>query len=485
MHIWLVAHHFGVLLLLFSSVFVPPMLFGIWESGNAWQSFATAGTVVFGVGLALWLSTRRLIRTNVYLSLRDSFLLTVLFWIGLSCFGALPFILLVDLQLSITDAVFESLSGLTTTGATVIVGLDLLPRSILFYRNLLQWIGGIGLVVIAVAILPLLKIGGMQMYRTEVPGPTKDAKLTPRIADTAKFLFLIYCVFTFLCAIAYRICGMSWFDAVCHAFSTISIGGFSTHDASFGYFDNPLILLVGCFFMVVAGINFSLHFFAWKRKRITRYLSDMECMTFLGILLAIATITMTTLYFRNVLPLDSSILHGLFNSISLATTTGFTSTPMAGWPNFLPIFLLMMASIGACSGSTGGGIKVIRVQILLLFALRELRQLLHPGSVWGLTVGRHPISTRMAFGTLSFFAVYALAFLALLLALLVTDMDFSSSVFAVIATLNNLGPGWGVVAENYREIDNVHKWVLCLSMLLGRLEVFTLLVILMPGFWRR
>ena len=485
MNLRLVAHNFGLLLLLFSPVFIPPMLFAIWESGNSLHSFATAGAIAGGVGLALWLGTKRFIRPQDELSLRDSFLLTALFWIGLSSFGALPFILLDDLQLSATDALFESLSGLTTTGATVIVGLDLLPNSLLFYRNLLQWIGGIGLVVIAVAILPLLRVGGMHMYRTEVPGPTKDTKLAPRIADTAKFLFLIYCVFTFFCIIAYWLCGMSLFDAVCHAFSTISIGGFSTHDKSFGHFDSPLIQLVSCFFMVVAGINFSLHFFAWKRRRIAHYFNDMECTVFLLILLFIATITSSTLYLLDVLSLGDSALHGMFNTISIVTTTGFTSTPMAGWPAFLPVFLLMMASIGACSGSTCGGVKVIRVQVLLLLALRELRQLLHPGSVWRLKVGRNPIPDRMAFGVFSFFSIYALAFIAILISLLATDMDFVSSFFSVIATLNNLGPGWGVVAENYAVISDVHKWILSFSMLLGRLEVFSLLVLFMPGFWRR
>ncbi len=485
MNIQLVTHNFGLLLLLFSPVFFPPILFAFWEGGNSLYSFTVAAAIAASVGFTLWRGTKRFIRPTDELSLRDSFLLTALFWLGLSSFGALPFILLDDLQLSVTDALFESLSGLTTTGATVIVGLDLLPHSLLFYRNLLQWIGGIGLIVIAVAILPLLRVGGMHMYRTEVPGPTKDTKLAPRISDTAQFLFLIYCVFTFLCVIAYWLCGMSFFDAVCHAFSTISIGGFSTHDKSFGYFDNPLIPLVGCFFMAAAGINFSLHFFAWKRKRIAHYFSDMECTAFLLILLFIATITSATLYFLDVLSLRDSVLHGMFQSISLVTTTGFTSASMTGWPTFLPILLLMMASIGACSGSTCGGVKVIRVQVLLLLALRELRQLLHPGSVWRLKVGRNPIPNRIAFGVFSFFSIYVLAFIAIFLALLATDLDFQSSFFSVIATLNNLGPGWGVVESNYKEISDVHKWILSFSMLLGRLEVFSLLVLFMPGFWRR
>ena len=237
--------------------------------------------------------------------------------------------------------------------------------------------------------------------------------------------------------------------------------------------------------MAAAGINFSLHFFAWKRKRIAHYFSDMECTAFLLILLFIATITSATLYFLDVLSLRDSVLHGMFQSISLVTTTGFTSASMTGWPTFLPILLLMMASIGACSGSTCGGVKVIRVQVLLLLALRELRQLLHPGSVWRLKVGRNPIPNRIAFGVFSFFSIYVLAFIAIFLALLATDLDFQSSFFSVIATLNNLGPGWGVVESNYKEISDVHKWILSFSMLLGRLEVFSLLVLFMPGFWRR
>ncbi|MEQ8937551.1 MAG: TrkH family potassium uptake protein, partial [Gammaproteobacteria bacterium] len=401
----------------------------------------------------------------------------VMFWAGLGLAGSVPLVLANMPNLTITDAVFESISGLTTTGATILVGIDYLPKSILFYRQQLQWLGGMGIIVLAVAILPMLGIGGMQLYRAETPGPVKDTKLTPRITETAKALWYIYLTLTIACAVAYWMAGMTIFDAISHSFSTVSIGGFSTHDASMGYFQSPVIETIAVLFMLVAGINFSLHFISWKNLSVRHYAQDDEVKAYLSILLIICFV----IAFYHVIVGDyDNILKALedtiFQTVSIATTTGFTTTEYQAWPGFMPLLLLFSSFVGACAGSTGGGIKVIRILLLFKQGIREIKRLVHPNALFIIKIGNKPINERIIEAVWGFFATYIAVFAFLLLALMTTQMDQVTAFSALAACMNNLGPGLGEVSLHYGNISDPAKWILCFAMLLGRLEIFTLLV---------
>ena len=481
MHLTVSLRIIGVLLMLFSVAMLPSMYLGLAANDGSAGPFATAFAINIFAGLALWLPTRN---APSDLRIRDGFLVTALFWIVLGIFGSTPFILSETLKLSVVDGIFESISGLTTTGATVIVGLDSLPQSILLYRQLLQWLGGIGIIVLAVAILPMLGIGGMQLYRAESAGPAKDRKLTPRITGTAKALFSIYLGLTTACALAYWGAGMSVFDAICHAFSTVAIGGFSTHDASMGYFESNTILLICTVFMVISAVNFGLHFIAFQRRSFDIYRLDSETSFFSLIILLAVVLTCATLIVGNTLSPEESLIHGLFQTVSIATTTGFTTQDFASWPNFLPFLLLMLSFMGGCAGSTGGGIKAMRLLLIFRQGMRELKQLLHPNAVIPLKLDARRVQPSVVSAVWSFFAVYMFCFVTIMLLLLATGLDFTSAFSAVAASLNNLGPGLGVVAANYAPVDEVGKIILCVAMLLGRLEVFTLLVLFTPAFWR-
>lgn len=473
----------GVLLMLFSLTMLPGLLLAwVYQDGQI-PVFASSLLIILLAGLLLWLPVRR---ARHELRTRDGFLIVVLFWGVLGLVGALPLVLSDALSVSLTDAVFESLSGLTTTGATVLTGLDHLPESIRFYRQQLQWFGGMGIIVLAVAILPMLGIGGMQLYRAETPGPVKDTKLTPRIAETAKTLWLLYLVLTIVCAGAYWLAGMTLFDAVGHSFSTVAIGGFSTHDASIGYFDSPLISMVCVTFMLISAINFAMHFAAWREKSLRSYLQDPETRWFFGIVGAVVLITVGTLWWT--LPdhgLAGSLHHGVFQAVSIGTTAGFSTAAFASWPLYLPILLLMVAFVGGCAMSTGGGIKVIRFMLLIKQGYREIIRLIHPQAQVLVKVGNRPVDERVINAVWGFFAVYIALFAVLMLAVMATGLDQLTAFSAVAATMTNLGPGLGEVATHYGSINDAAKWILMFAMLLGRLEVFSLLVLLTPAFWRR
>ena len=471
----------GVLLILFSATMLPSLFISLSSADGSESAFAMGFAATLFAGVALWLPTRQLSRD---LNIRDGFLVTALFWLVLGVFGAIPLWLAPDLALSPVSAVFESISGLTTTGATVITGLDDLPRSILLYRQLLQWLGGIGIIVLAVAVLPMLGIGGMQLYRAESAGPSKDRKLTPRITSTAKALFGIYLLLTVACTASYFLAGMSWFDALCHAFSTVAIGGFSTHDASLGFYDQPPVLLVSSVFMVLSAINFGLHFLALQRRNVRVYAHDSETAFFMTVISLAAVVVCCLLLATESLSLEESLIHGLFQTISIATTTGFTTQDFSAWPLFLPILLLMLSFMGGCVGSTGGGMKAMRILLIFRQGMRELRQLLHPNAVIPLKIDARRVQTEVISAVWSFFAVYMFCFVLIWLGLLATNLDFISAFSAVVATMNNLGPGLGGVANHYAAVSEPGKLILCLAMLMGRLEVFTLLVLFTPAFWR-
>ena len=459
---------------------IPGFLAYFFEEREFVYNFILSGFITFLIGCFMFFIASD---KNGELRTKDGFIITIFFWTVLGFFGSIPFYLANLEGVTYIDSLFESISGLTTTGATVFVGLDDMPRSLLFYRQLLQWLGGMGIIVLAVAVLPLLGVGGMQLYKAETPGPLKDSKLTPRITETAKALWFVYVSMTISCAILYKYFGMNWFDAVGHAFSTISIGGFSTHDANFAFFDSSSLRWTAIIFMVISGINFALHYLAWTKKRLLHYSYDSEVKLYLSLLVSTALITYLTLLFSDNV-YDEMVVDSAFQAVSIGTTTGFLTSNYSNWPLFVPIMLLIAAFIGACAGSTGGGIKVIRALILIRQGSSEITKLIHPNAVVTIKFGKKSLDPRVSESVWGFFAVYVATFLIILMFLLSQNNDFLTAFSAVGATLNNLGPGLGAVSENYKDITDGSKIALCLSMLLGRLEIFTLLLLFTPAFWR-
>ena len=472
----------GLLLMMFSLTMLPPIVFSVYYDDHSWLPFVEGFGLTLAAGILIWLPVHK---SRKDLRLRDGFLVVAAFWTVLGTFGAAPLYFADGLSLSITDAVFESMSGLTTTGATILTGLDDLPVSILYYRQQLQWLGGMGIIVLAVAVLPMLGVGGMQLYRAETPGPVKDTKLTPRITETAKALWYVYLSFTILCMLAYRLAGMGWFDALCHAFSTVAIGGFSTHDASMGYFDSGIVDCVAIVFMFVAGINFSLHFFAWRYVSIKHYFQDPEFKAYSFMLLALSAVVVLTLFeSRGLDDAGTTFINGVFQAVSIATTTGFTTENFALWPAALPVLLVFASFIGGCAGSTAGGIKVIRWLLIYKQGAREVKRLVHPNAEIPVKLGNSAIQPRVVDAVWGFFSVYIIVFGVMLLAMMATGLDQVTAFSAVAATLNNLGPGLGDVTSGFMSLSDTAKWVSVAGMLLGRLEIFTLLVLITPTFWR-
>ena len=488
MHYSTIAHCFGLLLLIFCGSYVPPLILGWLDTGlGEMMPFVHSAAITAGIGAALMLFRPDWDRLRRH----EGFLLTTLFWVGLGAFGALPFLLSPASALSASDAFFESLSGLTTTGATILTDIDTLPRSLLLYRQLLQWLGGIGLVLIAVAVLPLLGIGGMQLYRAATP-ISYDARLRPRITDTARHLLIFYIIMSVACGGFYYLAGMSGFDAIAHSLSTVSIGGFSTHSDNFGFFaDNPGIMAVAIVFMILAGINFSLHFQLIdarlrRHRKHWGYFHDTECLVYLCLLLAASMICLITLASMGGEAASwHNGLRSVFQAVSIATTTGYTNTSFSMWPAFLPPVLFTFAVIGGCAGSVAGGIKVVRLLLIFKESFRELRHLVHPKAVIPIKLGERLISNRVTRAVSSFLGLYIASFTLLVIGMLVSGVDFNTAFYAVLATINNLGPGLAGVEDNYTTIPQAGKWLLCFAMLLGRLEVLSLLVLMTPTFWRQ
>jgi trk system potassium uptake protein TrkH len=473
----------GLLLMLFSVTMLPPAAVSLIYADGAGMPFVYAFALILGMGTLIWLPA---LRASHELRVRDGFLVVVLFWVVLGLSGAIPFWLSDQPELSLTDSVFESLSGLTTTGATVILGIDNLPHSMLWYRQQLQWLGGMGIIVLAVAVLPMLGIGGMQLYRAETPGPMKDNKLTPRITETAKALWYIYLWLTVSCALAYWAAGMSLFDAIGHAFSTVAIGGFSTHDDSIGYFDSTLIEMIAVVFMLLSGMNFALHFIAVRRRNPLVYTRDSELRFYLFLMVVVTTIVTIALFYSNTyIDWEESFTQALFQTVSIGTTTGFTTAAFYYWPPFVEILLIFLAFVGGCAGSTGGGIKVIRFLLLIKQGLREIGRLIHPNAQLPVRIGGKVVNHRVVDAVWGFFSLYVAAFTVMYLALAATGLDLLTAFSAVAACINNLGPGLATVGAHYFDMHDGGIWILCVAMLLGRLEIFTLLVLLSPAFWRR
>ncbi|MDZ4730874.1 MAG: TrkH family potassium uptake protein [Xanthomonadales bacterium] len=465
-----------------SLMMLPPVLVSWWYHDGTANLFLICSALLLLTGTLVYLPVRNAFRE---LRLRDGFLVVVSSWVVLVLVGALPFALLVTPQISYVDAVFESMSGLTTTGATILTHIDTLPHAVLYYRQQLQWLGGMGIIVLAVAILPILRIGGMQLYRAEMPGPMKDSKLTPRITETAKALWIIYVGITIACTLAYWLGGMSMFDAVGHAFSTVAIGGFSTHDASLAFWDSPTLELIAMTFMVIAGINFSLHFLAWRRATMQYYFLDPELKVYVSLLLLFTILVSMALFLGGTYEtLAESFRYGAFQVISTMTTTGFTTAPFAEWTSFLPTFLIFIAFIGGCASSTAGGMKVIRIILLYKQSTREVHRLIHPNAVFPVRVGGQKTSDAVMDAVWGFFFLYMACFAITTLLLTATGLDPLTAYSTAASSLTNLGPALGEASANYAHLNNSSKIIMCVAMLLGRLEIYTLLVLLTPAFWR-
>ena len=469
---------FSVLVLFFSFSYIFPIVVSIIFDDGALHIFVKTLIAISLIGIIGLAATRNI---NNELSQKDGFVIIVMFWVVLSIAGSIPFYLS---GMSIIDSFFESMSGITTTGATVISNIDTLPESVLFYRQMLQWMGGMGLIVLAIAVMPLLGIGGGQIYKTEIPGAMGEQRLTPRIKETAQALWSIYLGLTILCALLYYLGGMSAFDAISHAMSTVAIGGFSTHDESIGYFNSSTIEIICIIFMLLSAFSFTLHYFAIYKRKPLKYFYDPEFRFFFSILLLVLAVS---LFINSFTDYENSpnFKEIVFHSVSMITTTGFSTSDTSDWPLSVSFLLLVGAFVGACSGSVGGGVKSWRVMIMLNHAYSNIMKMIHPNSVISLKIGLRSVDDEVATSVWGFFSIYVISFMILLLAVLTSGLDLESAFSAVGACLNNLGPGLGAVSENYSNISSFTKSVLAFAMLLGRLEIFTLLVILTPMFWAK
>ncbi|MDD2741790.1 MAG: potassium transporter TrkG [Rhodocyclaceae bacterium] len=472
-----------MIIMLFALTMLAPLILSYVTNDGAQSAYDEAFLLTLLSGTFLWYRYRNCKRE---LNIRDGFLMVVLVWTVLPAFAAIPF--MIHLGISHTDAYFEAISGLTTTGATVLSNLDTLPMSVNLWRHELVWVGGMGLIVLAIAILPLLGIGGRQMFKAETPGPMKDSKMTPRIAETAKGLWLVYVGVSIACAISYRLAGMSWFDAVCHMGSTMGLGGFSTHDASFGFFNSPAIEGVSIFFMLIAGMNFGTLFLAISGRSLRAYFTDPEAPWFIGVTLISIFVVGMYIWKDGAYPdLDTAMRHAAFNVVSIATTTGYASVDYALWPIFAPLWMLFLSSFATSAGSTGGGIKMARALLLYKQVYRELLRAMHPNAVYNIRLAGQVAPQPILFAVLAFGFMYMVSIVSLTLVLSFTGLDIISAFTAVVASVNNTGPGLGVVGPSttYAVLGDFQTWVCIFAMLLGRLEIFTLLVVLTPAFWRK
>ena len=467
------------MLMMFAGTLMIPIVTSLLFSDGNFQTFIVSLLVFFIIGALLYFPNSKIKSSDI--KSKEGFLIVVLFWLILSLFGSLPFILDKDLSLSFVDALFESISGWTTTGATIIDDLENLSPSILIYRQMLQWLGGMGIVILALAILPMLGVGGMQLYKAESTGPIKDNKISPRIAETAKSLWKVYIGLTTVCALLYFFAGMSIFDSVAHSFSTIAIGGFSTYNDSIGHFNSPIIEFVCIIFMLLAALNFILHFLAVKSGSIATYFKDTEVRSFTFIII----IFLSLIYvFHLVNNSDIPLRHIIFQLISFITTSGFTSTSYESWPSFIVFTLLLVSFFGACAGSTGGGIKIIRVVLVLKLLKKGLLRTLHPTAQVPVKINDQAISDEVASNIYDFIVFYILSYMILSFLLLIFGNDIATSFSSVASCLNNLGPAIGDAVNSYSSLSTSSKYVLSFTMILGRLGIYTLLIILTPYFWK-
>ncbi len=478
-----IIHVLGLVVLIFAFALLLPVAVALYFDDAAQTAYDEAFVITFFSGLFMWLATRHKKRE---LQIKDGFLLVALVWAVLPAFATLPFLIYFP-DISFTDAYFETVSGMTTTGSTILSGLDALPPSINLWRAELVWVGGMGLIVLAVAILPLLGIGGRQMFKAETPGPMKESQLTPRIAQTAKGLWLVYGGITLACLLAYWAAGMSKFDALVHAFTTMGLGGFSTHDASFGHFNSPLIEMVCVVFMLIAGVNFATHFLAFRSRSPAAYRHDSEAHAFWVVTLGSALIIAAYLLWWQVYPdFLTALRYSLFNTVSIATSTGYASTDYNLWPIFAPLTMLLLSCFASSSGSTGGGIKMVRAMLLYKQGLREMVRLIHPNAILQVKFQGQVVPNNIIYAVLAYLFLYIVSVVAMTLLMTASGLDFITGFTAVIASINNTGPGLNQVgpATTYAVLTDFQTWVCTFAMLLGRLELFTFFVLFTRSFWR-
>jgi trk system potassium uptake protein TrkH len=485
-----VAPVLGKIVLVFLLPLAVPLVMSMVVDDGTTSAYAITMAACALIGLTLLALARSGMRSDELKS-RDGILLVGLVWTLLPLIACMPFLLYfaqTPQPLSFSGAYFEAMSALTTTGSTVIVGLDHLPASINLWRCFLQWLGGMGILVLAVAILPLLGGGGSQLFRAEATGPMKDSKLTPRITETAKGLWTVYCLLSLACLFAYRWGGMSWLDAWAHMFTTLSLGGLSTHDASFGFFNSPTLEWTAIVFMLLASCNFALYFVALVKRQPFKVLRDPEWRASMALLVGCSLMIAVLLWFKGYpAELGDLLRMSLFNVISIGSTTGYSTVDYTQWPVFAPIVMLILSGIATSAGSTGAGIKMARLVILLKQARREMRAIIHPRAIQPVTLAGQSVDNRTIFSVLGFMLMYGVTIIGLTLLLLLTDMPFETAFSAVVASVNNMGPGLNEIGPsgNYASLTPSQLWICTLAMLLGRLEILSFLVILTPGFWRK
>lgn len=474
---------YGILLMLISLTFIPPMMIEEWFHESTIRPYAITCLSTFALGILLWGLFRKYqhpLRTH------DGFIIVVIFWLSLSVICTFPFYWSDEIDLNLCRAFFESVSGVTTTGSSILPNLDGLSHALLYYRQQLQLLGGISIIVLAVALLPALGIGGMQLFKNEMSGPVKDDKLTPRVTHTAKAIWFVYLGLIILCACSYVFAGMDVFDAICHSYSTVATGGFSTHDTSFAYYQQPAIRIVAIIFMFVGAINFSLHYIALNQKQLSVYFRNTEWRSYVKfVVLSCAIVYFAIQIYGSRYHPHLSVLDVCFETVSILTTTGFMSKNIALWPGFVPLFILFCGVIGGCSGSTSGGIKTMRAILLQKQGIREIHRLIHPRGLYMIHFGKTPLSNRVIEAIWGYFVTYCVIFTLLLLLLLAANEDFYTVYTALIATFSNSGRGLGGVAYQFTGLSNYSLSVLTAAMILGRLEIFTILVLLSPAFWRK
>ena len=471
----------GMLLVISSLIMVPPIFIGMYYQDGDVKPFIHGFTFLFFVGTLMVAFFKS---QGLELKIRSGFIVVGLSWIIIGLCGAIPLYNSEIMNLTLVDAVFESMSALTTTGATVLTNLDELPHSILFYRQLMQWLGGMGIIVLAIAILPVLRIGGMQMFKAETPGPMKDQKLTPRITETAKTLWYLYLGMTVACALSYYMAGMNLFDAVGHAFSTLATGGMSTHDDSIGYYNNSLIELICIVFMILAGINFASHFIAWRSASMKIYLNDTEIKVYFSVIIGSFLISSIILVLAGTYPsLYEAIRASGFQVVAMVTNTGYATENISTLPGMLPLFLMLLGTVGACAGSTSGGIKLIRVILLYKLSIRELYRLIHPHGKFIIKVDDKTVNYRVLDSVSAFILQFIFLLIVFTLILMTIGEDITTATSTSLSALANLGPALGDAGTNYSSLNDGSKWVLSLIMVFGRLEIFTLFILFIPAYW--
>lgn len=482
--IFTIIHIFGLVTMGFSGLMATCIVTSTIAEDGATTAFLQGTLITLLSGALMFIPTLRMPKK---VSRQAGFLLVAITWSLSPVFCAIPMLLYMP-QISFTDAYFEVASGLTTTGATVLSGLDSLPMSINLWRHELNWIAGMGIIIFAVAILPILGIGGMQLYMAEAPGSVKESELPPRIAQTAKALWLVYAGISLACILSLHLAGMNWFDAVCHAFSAMSLGGFSTHDNSIGFFNSLSIEVVLTIFQLLAAINFATHFIALRKRSFNPYIDDMEARAFLALVLGSCVIAAAVLWKAGAYPdFYIALRHASFNLVTIATDCGFASQDFNQWPIFVPMWMLFLSCLSASSGSTGGGIRMIRTIILLKQARLELFKFIHPYAVKPLKIGDMVVSSNIVTSVTGFIFLYFMCIVILVFALLLSGLDFVTAFTAIIACFNNAGPGLNLVgpATNYAVLSDFQTNVCTFAMLLGRVQIFSIVILFVPEFWRK